>query len=632
MRLLRVPSSLDTVTDSTNRNLDTWRISEESRRMSQASHNPESEDRGRSPRNGGESPRLPQVDLALVERAEREAAVCIIQELHQRCLKVDEMLRRAVDMELLQQYQIEQFQVRNRIEAKIDQLTRHIEACREWLKASAKRLHAELTLCADDLRESFTIAQALGRSLGVDTSIGDFEAPEDCDCKKSDELKQIVRHRALELKDFVCILWQEVLWLAEGRSEQDAWLSYVSRRSVRAAGVEGIVEQLEGVSYRIDAYLNRTKLPFPEELEAQDARRRFAACKRELRSKRSELGQLNQEYAKTDKTLLALKSTLLHAPVDIRECLVAMCDSVSTLIKQCQARPSLILSELQASEARVKGLQAGLVHVVALDTPQGRGVAREVVREIEGLCQWIDLTQNLNAFGTAQDSLPSGRSRITENHGLANRPTEKVQQYSEAGQSVGTHITSSAKDLLRLVRSGFGSKLIKEPTSAFPKFRSQSGFHLRRMTDADAEQVLRIDCASSTQPWSLEELHHHKSASSCIPMVVEAGETLVGFMLYEVNNGMLRVLKLAVDPQHQRRGIGFLMVEKLLEKLGGRRESIEMEIRETNVRAQQFLKACGFKATAVLPGWFKTPEEDAFVFRASYREIQELRKLGRAKG
>jgi ribosomal-protein-alanine N-acetyltransferase len=599
--------------------------------MSHASQNPESEDRGGPSQNHEDSPKLPRVDLALVTPAERDAAARVIQELREMCVRVDRMLHRAVEIEILHQYRGEQVQTRNRIEADIKQLCGESKACREWLKVSAEQLHNALVLCAEDLRESWHVASSLARILTVDTSIGDVDLPEDWDAWKPSELKHIIKARALELKDFVGTVWQEVLWLVDGKTEQAGWAPFISRRSVRAAGLEGVVEQLEGVSYRVDSYLNVITRPFPEEVETRDERRRLRRCNRELRGKRRELAQLNQEHIETDKSLMSMASFSSQAFMEIGNDLRAMCGDIATLLKQCQGRSSLIFRELQASEGRVMSLRARIANMASLSTPQERSLAREIVREVETLSQWIDLTQNLDAFGSAQDVRLGSQLRTFESPNRSNRGRNNLLQKGLAGHTEGELPNSGGRELLSLVRSGFGSKLIKESGTLVDNLRGQSELHLRWMPESEFSQVLQIESRASTTPWSLEDLYRHKNQSNCVFMVVETGTRLVGFMLYEFHEEMLRVIKLAVDPQYQRCGVGFLMVARLFDKLGRTRHHIEMEVRENNVQGQRFLKACGFKATAVRPQWFKTPVEDALVFRATYREIEELRKLGRAK-
>ena len=64
-------------------------------------------------------------------------------------------------------------------------------------------------------------------------------------------------------------------------------------------------------------------------------------------------------------------------------------------------------------------------------------------------------------------------------------------------------------------------------------------------------------------PWSEEDFVRCLRQRNCIGMVAEQGESVVGFMIYELHKARLQVLNFAVDPAHRRRGVGRQMVAKL---------------------------------------------------------------------
>jgi ribosomal-protein-alanine N-acetyltransferase len=60
-------------------------------------------------------------------------------------------------------------------------------------------------------------------------------------------------------------------------------------------------------------------------------------------------------------------------------------------------------------------------------------------------------------------------------------------------------------------------------------------------------------------------------------------------------------------------GVGAQMVAKLISKLSShRRTRITLEVRETNLPAQLFFRAQGFKAVRVLRAYYEDSGEDAF--------------------
>lgn len=81
---------------------------------------------------------------------------------------------------------------------------------------------------------------------------------------------------------------------------------------------------------------------------------------------------------------------------------------------------------------------------------------------------------------------------------------------------------------------------------------------------------------------------------------------------------MLKLLNFAVAPEVHGTGVGKAMVDRLLDKLSQqRRNAIECEIRESNLKAQTFFAGRGFKCIQVLRRHYDETNEDAYLFRYS---------------
>jgi ribosomal-protein-alanine N-acetyltransferase len=97
-------------------------------------------------------------------------------------------------------------------------------------------------------------------------------------------------------------------------------------------------------------------------------------------------------------------------------------------------------------------------------------------------------------------------------------------------------------------------------------------------------------------------------------MVAEAGDAVVGFMVYELHRSRLHVLNFAVARSHRRLGIGTRMMERLIGKLTpDRRSRLVLEVRETNLPAQLFFRSLGFRAISVLKDFYQDTTEDAYL-------------------
>ena len=148
--------------------------------------------------------------------------------------------------------------------------------------------------------------------------------------------------------------------------------------------------------------------------------------------------------------------------------------------------------------------------------------------------------------------------------------------------------------------------------------------HIRWMIRRDMPETLAIEAASFEAPWGEEEFLQVLRQRSCIGMVAEHGERIVGFMLYELHKSKIQILNFCVHPEYRRQGIGAQMAQKLTAKLSAhRRTRILLHVRETNLDAQRFFRAQGYRATEVVRGHFEDTDEDAYVMEYQLEEAAE---------
>jgi ribosomal-protein-alanine N-acetyltransferase len=146
--------------------------------------------------------------------------------------------------------------------------------------------------------------------------------------------------------------------------------------------------------------------------------------------------------------------------------------------------------------------------------------------------------------------------------------------------------------------------------------KEQVRVHIRWMIRRDMPEVLQTEQESFEYSWTEEDFLRCLRQRNCIGMVAEQGERVVGFMIYELHKAKLHILNFAVHPQHRRGGVGAQMVAKLISKLSShRRTRITLEVRETNLPAQLFFRAQGFRAVRVLRAFYEDSGEDAFLMQ-----------------
>jgi len=151
--------------------------------------------------------------------------------------------------------------------------------------------------------------------------------------------------------------------------------------------------------------------------------------------------------------------------------------------------------------------------------------------------------------------------------------------------------------------------------------KEQIRVHIRWMIRRDMPEVLQAEQDSFEYSWTEEDFLRCLRQRNCIGMVAEQGEKVVGFMIYELHKIKLHILNFAVSPVCRRVGVGRQMIAKLISKLSShRRTRITLEVRETNVAAQLFFKAMGFRAVRVLRNYYEDSGEDAFLMQYQFAD------------
>jgi ribosomal-protein-alanine N-acetyltransferase len=155
----------------------------------------------------------------------------------------------------------------------------------------------------------------------------------------------------------------------------------------------------------------------------------------------------------------------------------------------------------------------------------------------------------------------------------------------------------------------------KEALVSSSQYQKQAvSVQIRWMIRRDMPEVLKIEHESFEFNWTEEDFLACLRQRNCIGMVAEHENHVIGFMIYELHKTKLHILNFAVASGFRRLGVGAQMIEKLINKLSQqRRQEIVLEVRETNLVAQKFYQAQGFRAVGVLRGHYADSAEDAYV-------------------
>jgi len=137
---------------------------------------------------------------------------------------------------------------------------------------------------------------------------------------------------------------------------------------------------------------------------------------------------------------------------------------------------------------------------------------------------------------------------------------------------------------------------------------------VRWMIRRDLPAVLEMEAIEYGEDATTEaEFLQLLSSRSCIAVVAEVADRVVGYAVYELERGALVMIAFLVHPNFRRQGVGRQILDHIRRKLSAqRRASLWVHVRERNLGAQLFLRAAGLRCVRV----DRHSDADTYVFLA----------------
>ncbi len=136
------------------------------------------------------------------------------------------------------------------------------------------------------------------------------------------------------------------------------------------------------------------------------------------------------------------------------------------------------------------------------------------------------------------------------------------------------------------------------------------------MQNEDIEQVMEIEEASFSNPWSKNAFESELDGNNryAYYLVARADEGIVGYLGTWFIVDEAHITNIAVKPSARRMGIGKLLINSLFEQAKLRKVmGVTLEVRVTNLPAQNLYNQLGFKAVGFRPEYYQDNGEDALI-------------------
>ena len=136
---------------------------------------------------------------------------------------------------------------------------------------------------------------------------------------------------------------------------------------------------------------------------------------------------------------------------------------------------------------------------------------------------------------------------------------------------------------------------------------------VRRLLYTDLPQVIAIERRVFPTPWSLAMFVLELSKQTGICLAAVRGRRLIGYLICSRYDTVWHVMNLAVDLDHQRKGLASVLLAELYAQVDDDQARYTLEVRRSNVVAIHLYEREGFRAAGVRRRYYQDNGEDALV-------------------
>jgi ribosomal-protein-alanine N-acetyltransferase len=174
---------------------------------------------------------------------------------------------------------------------------------------------------------------------------------------------------------------------------------------------------------------------------------------------------------------------------------------------------------------------------------------------------------------------------------------------------------------------------VREPTAARPRADRSPPIEIRRLAYPDLPEVIAIERRVFVTPWSLAmfvlELSKRSgiclaavehgagdAAASLAPSAYQAPSSprrLAGYLICSRYDTVWHVMNVAVDVEHQRKGLASALLSELYAQVDDERARYTLEVRRSNLLAIRLYEREGFRAAGIRRRYYQDNGEDALV-------------------
>jgi [ribosomal protein S18]-alanine N-acetyltransferase len=147
---------------------------------------------------------------------------------------------------------------------------------------------------------------------------------------------------------------------------------------------------------------------------------------------------------------------------------------------------------------------------------------------------------------------------------------------------------------------------------------------IRVLELSDLSAIEAIEQKAYPTPWSRSMFASELAKPTSICLGAFEGRDLIGYVINSRYVDAWHVMNVAVDPDHQRRGVASALLERLFELTrDDERRGYTLEVRVSNEEAIGLYEKLGFESRGIRRGYYTDNREDALIMWRDARHSAE---------
>ena len=158
-------------------------------------------------------------------------------------------------------------------------------------------------------------------------------------------------------------------------------------------------------------------------------------------------------------------------------------------------------------------------------------------------------------------------------------------------------------------------KIIKKIPAGKSSIAMNESLSFRLMKTDDIDQVLEVEHASFTLPWSREAFYNELTNNQyAVYLVIEDAGRVIGYCGTWLVIDEAHITNIAILPEYRGRKLGEALMAKMIEiAMSMGTVKMTLEVRVSNLPAQALYTKFGFQKCGIRKNYYTDNQEDAYV-------------------